>query len=397
MPHAPQRQIGPPRRPGAGVAMALAHGAAHAYRHRAVVAHVAHRAKAYVKKTFSRKTTTRKVTRKADHPDTGTGSEITKCNISFGKASKSTLPKVLQACVQTVACRMTAANQYDNSASATVFPGVFALQNYQNNGTGATYLPVVVFDVTSWFNNIGGSLQYANTTWGATSDTSGNITWTSSYPWVLENTAAPSSSTATVPNASDLLKSINMKMLFYGASAKPSKIAIDLISIKDDYLHPDSTDTSTSTNGNVNYGAQRSAFWQTLIRPYMYTPLVTGDAFAVKGHMKTHQHTEFLLQEKLSNEPGGNFVGHMKMVNYQLNLNKIQRYGWQDQNLASAAQLEGPTMVTNISNPGTVVAPRSRLYVMIRAQSTFNNSASVDTTKGCSFDVVMKGTHQNVV
>lgn len=335
-------------------------------------------------------------TSRSDQRDTGTGSEFTKLNISYGKIPKVTLPKILQSCVQTVTARVTNANQYDNAGSVTVFPGAFILQNYQVGAVGNTYLPILLVDVTSWMNNFAGSAIYANTVYTAQLDTSGNVIWGNSSPWVLERSAAPTTSAATMPNASDLCKSINMKMLFYGATARPTKFAIDLIQIKEDYLHPDSTVTNAGTNGGVNYQVQRSAFWQTLLRPYMYSPLVTGDNNAVKGRMKTLQHTEFLLQEKLTNEPTS-FAGHMKQVNYQLNLNRIQRYDWQDQALATQAGLEGTNLVTNIAQPASVVAPRSRLYVMIRGQATFNTATSQDTSKSGSFDLVMKGIHQNIV
>ena len=122
--------------------MALAHGAAHAYRHRAVVAHVAHRAKAYVKKTFTRKTTTKKVNRKADHADTGVGAEFTKMSISHGSVVRHNLPKLLQASIKAMTCRVSWANQYDNPASSTSLPGSLGLLNYQVSGAGPVAMPL---------------------------------------------------------------------------------------------------------------------------------------------------------------------------------------------------------------------------------------------------------------
>jgi hypothetical protein len=338
--------------------------------------------------------------RVTNEKDTGVGAEFTKQVVTFGKYKKEHIPKILRATIQTVVCRMTNCNQYDNVASATTLPGSLALANWQINGAGNTAVPLVMFDVTSWINNIQGTLTYSTPGFNLNFDPSGNVVFNQiGGAWALEHTSAPAASSGTAPNASDLLKSVQLRMLFYGATAKPTKFSIDLVSIKDDYLHPDSANVAQSaaqSADGINLQSDRNLFWQTQVRPYIFSPLVLGDPINAKGKMKVHKHTEFLLQEKLTNEPTS-FSGHMHQLMYNLHLDRIQKYDWNDPSFQTPNALENAYLTPNIALPTTTVSPRARLYVMIRAQSTFNTSGSLDPSKNPSFDIIMRGVHQNVV
>lgn len=394
------RQIGPYRRPGSGAAMALAHGAAYAYRHHKAIKRVAHVAKAYVKKTFSRKTVSKKViAKKHDTPDIGTGAEFSKMSVTFGKTVKHNLPKLLMASIKAQTCRISWVNQYDNPASATTLPGNIALNNFQLNGTGSVQLPLHLFDITSWLNTNAGNTVVAQPLWTMQTDVNGVCTFSqSTNQWNLEQAADRPVDTAMMTRESDLLKSVSAKFLFYGATGKPTKFSIDLISINDDSLHPDTNINMTTNSENVNLLAGKSAFWTSMVRPMLWSPLVSGDAKATSGHkFKVHQHTEFLLQEKLSNEPNS-FAGHMKQVNYTLHLDRIQRYDWNNKAATQAVVTEGgPAISYETNDLTTVVTPKRRLYLMIRAQSAFNNGASSDPTKTPSYDLVVRSQHQSVV
>lgn len=393
-------QIGP-HRGHRNVGHALVNGVAAAYRHRAVVKRVAHHAKKVVKKVFTRKTTTKTVSKKKDQPDTGVGAEFTKMSISHGKVVKHHLPKLLLASIKAMTCRICWVNQYDNSASSTSLPGALGLNNFQLNGNGPLSLPLHLIDITSWLNTNSNVLTYSQPLYTMVSDLPGNVTFAQNpNQWFVEQSADRPVDVAMMTRESDLLKSVSAKFLFYGATAKPTKFTIDLISIYDDSLHPDANTPAVVSNGseNVNLANGKSAFWTSMVRPCLWSPLVMGDAKATSGRKyKVHQHTEFLLQEKLLNEPSS-FAGHMKQVNYTINLDRIQRYDWNNKLLTGPPMTDLSAQVNPETNDlETVVTPKRRLYIMIRAQSTLNQSANPDPTKSPSYDLVLRSKHESIV
>lgn len=397
----PNRQIGPPR--GHGVAHALVQGAALAYKHRGVIKHAAHATHKVVRKVFRKKTTTKRtVHKKHDQPDTGVGAEFTKMSISFGKPVKHKLPKLLQASIKSITGRASWVNQYDNPASVASLPGSLALHNYQPGANvNATYMPLHLIDITSWFNNVNGTLSYSAPVFTMLNDASGNVAFGSSVnTWFVEQAADLVPNTMMYTRESDLLKSVTAKFLFYGATAKPTKFMIDLITLNDDSLHPDTTVAMNGIGGNtnVNLALGKSAFWTSLVRPFLWSPLITGDTKATSGKKyKVHQHTEFILQEKLTNEPTS-FAGHMKQVNYTLNLDRIQRYDWNNKVTAQIGTIEGTANINQeLGDLETVVAPKRRMYIMLRAQSAFNNGSNPDPSKGPSYDLVLRAKHESIV
>lgn len=57
-----------------------------------------------------------------------------------------------------------------------------------------------------------------------------------------------------VPLCVSLLKSVQLRMLFCGTTAKPTKSSIDLVSIKDDDLHPDgSNEVAYAIHNKLNH------------------------------------------------------------------------------------------------------------------------------------------------
>lgn len=391
-------QIGP-HRGHRHAGHALAQGVVAAYRHRHTIAKVARKASHVVRKSFTKRTVTKKVIKKHDQPDIGVGAEFTKMSLSYGKIVKHNLPKLLLASIKSVTGRQYWVNQFDNPASATTLPGAIGLNNFQLNGAGNIAMPLHLIDISSWMNTKAGLLSYSQPLFTMVTDTSGNVTFAQdSKAWFIEQGADRISDVAMQTRESDLLKTVTAKFLFYGATGKPTKFSIDLISIYDDSLHPDTNISMTANSGeNVSLWDGKSAFWTSMVRPMLWNPLIMGDSKVTSGHKyKVHQHSEFLLQEKLSNEPSS-FSGHMKQVNYQLNLDKIQRYDWNNKFVTPPSSTEGVGIYPETNDLSTVVAPKRRLYLMIRAQSTFNTGASFDPSKSPSYDLVLRSKHESVV
>jgi hypothetical protein len=338
--------------------------------------------------------------------DAGAGGELIRETVTYGRTRKEYIPKVVRANILNTVCRCywVNPNGYDNAASSTTVPGQIPLRNFNLNGSATTIqLPLFLFDVTSWVNQQGSSQITQCPMWQLQSDVVGNLTFAnyttaasgSAPSWFIETCDAPTTSTGTNPNGRDLLKSMQLRFLFYGATSKPTRISLDVISIQDDYLHPDNNASAVSLP-NMNLATDKTAFWGSKIRPYLFNPVVLGDVRQAKGKCRIHKHHEFLIQEKLSTEPNGSYTGHMHQVTMKLNLDRICDYRWNQGVVTSVAGLESAGVQTDTNDVQTCVCPRKRLYVMIRGQSTYNTGGTDDPTKTPSFDLVARGIHQIV-
>lgn len=68
-------------------------------------------------------------------------------------------------------------------------------------------------------------------------------------------------------------------------TAKPTRFDLDLISIKDDLLQPDITPpVDDVSDENVSFIRARNAFWNAVIRPYLWSPMMIGDTKALSGN-----------------------------------------------------------------------------------------------------------------
>lgn len=401
------------RRPYIGAAAALATGVRYAYNNRAAIGRVATRvrtlsnnAAAVISRVRSRtRSRTQDIdmgptTRRLDYgsTDNGTGSDMSVATYNYGRRVSSSMPGVLRSAIQTVVGYVRRVNQFDSVQANTTTPGSLSLDNVQV-GTGNNSAPLYLVDVTSWFNNNSGTLSYAQPIYQLNFTNIGLAAFFGTGDlWSIEDSSAPASSTATVPNASDFLKYVSVKMQCYGATDRPTKFSIDLIKLKEDYLHPEFVNglapTFNSTLG-VSYEIEKDAFWQSMVRPYMYNTIVDSN-YKASSKVISLMHKEFILQEKLSTEPSrlAN-TGHFKTVTMNLNLNKIQKYNWSMSTYATAAQLNSAVVVNDVAQPANVVAPKDRIYMMIRATSAFNGAKNPALHP--SFDLAMRSYHQNVV
>jgi len=341
--------------------------------------------------------------------DTGCGGEFTKTSASYGRASKERLPLVVRANIERTSCRVTQVNQFDNPATASSLPGQIGLANWNANDTSQyTSLPMALIDVTSWFNYTGAPpYKYAKPLWLASaSRLDGTIAWANAgNAWVLE------SADSTVGNgptgAGDVLKWAQIKMLTYGRTAATTRFDVDLISLNRDYLHPEfmcPVDTTITLGAatvamDANYAAEHNVFWQALVRPYLFSPLLTGNPkYNIGGKMKTHLHRSWTTQPSLTNEPSATqYAGHMHQFDLKLNLDRVQRYDWNASTYQiTAASLEGTAQLTESFNDSTVVSPNKRMYLMIRAQSRLSTATTVDPSLHPSFDYVLRAMHEKL-
>lgn len=106
----------------------------------------------------------------------------------------------------------------------------------------------------------------------------------------------------------------------------------------------------------------------------MYSPLITGDACAVKGHMKTVQHTGFALHKTLTYETG-NLVGRMADDGLPEDPQQDSAARLAEPDTDPLTDSEGQHVVTAIAHPGTVAAPRPREW-----HRAVNSSCCFQTT-----------------
>nr|WAE42600.1 MAG: capsid protein [Cressdnaviricota sp.] len=359
--------------------------------------------------------------------DSGDGAELTTISLRYGKSLKEHMPLALRANVQRIYGRITQANQYDNAASTTTLPGAVPLAHFNASGTANfTALPLALIDMTGWFNqdtiNSIGVASIAKALWqpyiattnitGPPAYTNGEIIWTSSVPWITERSSGSflgqntnaAVAAGTAPFANDVIKSVTGKLLCYGAVAKPTIFTISVVQLKEDYLVPDFQTSGTTFNTlgpgpsgtNTNYSVEHSAFWQNVVRPDLYNPILTGQP-KLANKMNTLASVKFTVQPKLSTEPSLYVnTGHMKMVNINCQLNRIQRYDYQPGVQAVYTDIEGSTPTIDVSLPASVIAPKRRVYLLVHATSILNTAATVSSQTAPSFDFNLRAIHEIV-
>lgn len=380
-----------------GVVAAVANGVGIAYRNRHAIRRVAGAARAGVQRIGAgiKQLAGRKRRRSGQQQrvgmstDNGAGGELSVMKISVGKSHKQKLPAVVRASIQPSYIRWQSVNPggFDNVASATTFPGAQPLDNSGASG-GPVDLPMYLLDVTMMPNNNSPPLYPM---FRARISTTGVISWIEQGK---TGNALSYEEVGNTPNAGrgDFLEWANIKMLMYGAVKRPTKFQIDVINIKRDYCHPDVSVITTQT-GDAFQEQERNALWQAVIRPDLVNPILSQGLTTISRGIKFLKKTEFVLQEKLTNEQNTAFTGHMKQVTLDLQLNRVQRYDWQNSLVNTNVVIQGVYNAVNIVNNAALVAPAKRVYVMIRATAPYNNTAVVDPTQSPSFDIVYRAKH----
>lgn len=343
-------------------------------------------------RTGSRTKTVKRNSKKSTETDGAIELAMTK--MRYGSYVATPSRGLLGASVQSTWLRAGNANPYANSASASTLPGYFGLTNYNASGTGDQYTPMHLWDVTSWFNNQAGVAVLS--TPGYSMRLVGTVPTFSilnGCSWQIENTGATPASTGASPNQSDMLKYIQAKLMLYGASDRPTRFNLMLMSLKQDYLHPDMIISAGAVaNSSTDYINQRSLFWQSVVKEYCFNPVMIGQDKSLKQNMTVLQEKDIIVQPKLSTEASG-FSGHSHQVNWDMNLNRKQNYAWNEGTIASigVASNNVPVVINDMS---CTVAPSRRLYLMLRATSGYETVVSSNPKVHPSYDCVLRGLHQ---
>lgn len=279
--------------------------------------------------------------------------------------------------------------------------GFYALNNY-TDPTGARLLPLYMFDLTScrntgtggatitaapllqMYQNAVGGIYFVNRA-GLQPDGS-----TSSNYLQLET----SSSTAIAgyhPHARDMLSWASIKMNLWGCKNRSTKFLLQLVQIKEDDLCPS---TTTETNTSTAIIPERTAFYQSLIKPFVYNPIATTSAIHSKK-LKVLKSETFIIDSISTTEQDQD--PNVKCLKWFVRFNKICNYVESSNYLLNQANTcdEADFAQNSGEQFSTTVTPRQRVYLMIRSTNFGQDAADFDNANTPSFDLQVGLKHQN--
>lgn len=307
--------------------------------------------------------------------DTSQNAEYVRETVARGRKPKQTLRaawKMLNANKSSVVFGVRQYSQYGASQ------GQIALQNQAATLDSTWTPPCVLYDVTSCINDIGGVATAAapgvKPIFSNMRDTA-TISWSSGgmSSWTLDTSDAPNSVQESYPMGSSMLDWMKAQLLFYSTTTLPTRVQVDLVQITDTRLVPGAESTPFAT-----------AFWQSAIKRFAYSPLEPGNN-QYKKYLKTLYTKSFILEPKETTES-------VPAQLYQLDLfqrfNRKCTYNWQNADRMNINAVEGPV---NRADNQNVVHPRARIFLMIRAQS--KSDTAYTTTVHPSYDIVLRTKH----
>lgn len=282
-------------------------------------------------------------------------------------------------------------------ASATVnWPlWLFDLKATNNFENGTARNGVVAWRLTTPSNAASSNAIFINNynTWQNSDGTTG-----AASVWQFENLPASVTGTSGVPHRKTFLDYIQAKFIFYGASARPVRWRVELISLNEDYLHPDFAITTDPTSAaDVDLVAERNMFWQYMVKPYVTSPINVQNSRYKKKFNVVRKIADFVLEPKLTTEPDLDIgataveVPHMHQLDYFERMGVTCKYDWNEDTLAGWGT---NSFQQNIGQTAAQVAYKDRVYLMIRALAPINNTlvlpTQADPNQDPTFDIVLR-------
>lgn len=234
---------------------------------------------------------------------------------------------------------------------------------------------------TSAVNVVSGTVVYPNWQWylGFTrNDDDQNLqrnNWTAVGGTLLnESGSVPITNSEMFPKRSSILKWVSLKAMFYAATASPTRIMVELVSFKDDRLHPTATPTDFST-----------AFWQKMSKKFLFNPIEPGDTELGKW-MKVHKRVVINMDPKETTETTNT---RYKELNFFFRANRKCDFDWNRNDVMSFNAVNGQEI--NTGNVSTDVHPKARMYILIRSLAP--RGGAYASTLHASFDWVFRTAH----
>lgn len=334
-----------------------------------------------IRTAAKRRLGSRTVTRRKRVSETDTPSaEYTRVSRAMGRVPRKDLRGAWKLLDQN---KSTTIYSYRNYSPFGGVNGPLGLLNVSTTPTtGVLTAPMHLWDLTAAPNVVNGTVTLPVIQWVPTWGTpaaGASFIWQNSQNFTVENSDQAATITSQYPNGSDTLNWIQAKMLFYCPTTLPCRYQIDVVQFKDTRLVPDSV---TGTNQFA------SAFYQAMLKRFMYSPLETGNSRYQKYLKVLHTQT-FILNPKESTEAVNTIF---REVNIFMRLNRRCTYDWSDQNNMALTGAGGQTN-TDVAVK-TTVHPRARIFLMIRAQSP--NASAFLSTIHPSYDIVLRTSHSQM-
>jgi len=329
------------------------------------------------KKVMTRtKTVSRVITRKKSKVQQGEQSVYSKQNISLGRPERHTLKNVWKKVTANTVLNTFRISQYSQFAGTN---GAVTLPCVSPSiTTGPMSVPCYMYDLTATPNMVNAAGIFPTIRWTPTFSNPtdvGTVSWTNDLQLQTENQDTSSQSNSSVyAGASEQLNWVQAKMMFYAPLTVPCRFQVDIVQITDTRLVPQ---TGTVPDGNFH-----TAFWQSMLKRFIYSPLETGDP-KYRKYLKVLHTTSFILNPKESTEATNTVF---RELNIFKSFNRTCKYDWQDQD--RMAMLSQDAQVNFDNNLSTTVHPRARIFLMIRAQA--RNGVAFSTNIHPSFDLMLR-------
>lgn len=265
------------------------------------------------------------------------------------------------------------------TAGDVVFPATYMVLKFSDE-TDSAAVKWQYYDPTSGLQNVPHTQGVLMTQ----ADRSSNLymTYTSGSGQNLLNTGFASESAT----GRDLLEDINVNMMCYGPTGQCTKWLIQLVQLKEDV-----------TPGKQNTLA--TAFWQSMAKPYGYNPIERGNRYLQAKYMKVLKSIYFEQDAPESTED--HLKTRMRHVMLKYFANRVCNYQWGMESDKVAMdrmdQFENARVETNTENHNTTVHPNARIYLMVRALTTYlGPNANLDVSKTPTYDITIETVHKKL-
>lgn len=314
---------------------------------------------------------------------------------------------------------------------------VYHTNKNANSALNVTTYPVHVYDVSSFMNgyanttNMGNCLLGAPAATGAPNSSIGQAgitfvllnntssgfqrhqqangtvnTAATGRQWIQETSDSRTDNSSGMPVTSSLWKWVDMRLQLYGRSNRPTKFDVMLCNIAEDIA----IDAYT--------GSDNGYLWTQLADPYIYHPLHT---YASGRQVKPLTRMKILKKEtvelgSVTTTEGSTTVPHTHSLKWFWKCNRSAKWDWSspDSNLVRSANMPqgaGAAGTGTDANPGDFATdtqqvkdtldPRRRVYLIIRAQTTYTEATGADfvyaegnNDNNPSYDILVRTCHE---
>lgn len=182
------------------------------------------------------------------------------------------------------------------------------------------------------------------------------------------------------PGARGYVAGVKFRLLLNSPQQRSTKFVIQLVQLSEEVV-PGAAVTTVNT-----------AFWQTMIKPYMFSPLADGLHGDFKKYIKILRSQTVTLDAPESIED--HMTSRTKLLNIFYALNRTCNYRWGQNADKQAMETNDLIKNININNISTHVEPKARIYMMIRAQA--EQVGALTNTVVPSYDIVAKFYHKHI-